>query len=233
MKKGTILTASAIIAVGIALLGIFIKGGFDNFTYKDRVVTVRGLAEREVKANHVTWPLVYEGTADNLIELYDDVQNNTDKIVKFLVNNGVNRDEISVSAPEVEKYTRYTNNIPHSGFKVKSVVVVSSSNVDHITELIRQQSQLMKMGVAVIHSEWRDQIVYNYTELNEIKPSMVAEATANAREAAQKFAEDSGSKLGKIKTATQGQFSIDDRDNYTPYIKKVRVVSTITYYIKD
>ena len=69
--------------------------------------------------------------------------------------------------------------------------------------------------------------------MNKIKPDMVADATKNARQAAEKFAQDSNSNLGKIKSASQGQFSIEDRDQYTPYIKLVRVVSTIEYYLKD
>lgn len=231
MKKSIL--SSVILAVGIALVGIFVKSGIDNFTYKDRVVTVRGLAEREVKANRVTWPVVYQGTANDLPTLYQDVQTNTGKIVRFLVDNGISRDEISVSAPEVSDNRDSYSSVPRPNFSVRCIVVVSSANVDKVTELISQQAELMKMGIAVISSNWENPITYEYTELNDIKPAMVAEATANARQAANKFAEDSGSRLGKMKTATQGQFSIDDRDRYTPYIKKVRVVSTITYYIKD
>ncbi|MDE6802886.1 MAG: SIMPL domain-containing protein [Muribaculaceae bacterium] len=232
MRSGKIIAAT-VIALGLALLGLFIKSGFDNFTYKDRAVTVRGLAEREVKANRVTWPLVYQGNANDLQALYQDVQTNTAKIVSFLTENGVAPEEISVGAPEVTDNRGSYRSIPTPDFSVKCVVVVSSSNVDHVTELINRQSELMKMGVAVIAGNWDNRITYEYTDLNKIKPAMVAEATKNAREAANKFAEDSESKLGKIKTATQGQFSIEDRDQYTPYIKKVRVVSYITYYIQD
>ena len=81
--------------------------------------------------------------------------------------------------------------------------------------------------------DYQYQTVYEFTGLNKIKPAMIAEATKNAREAANKFAEDSQSKLGKIRTASQGQFTIEDRDQYTPYIKQVRVVSSIQFYLKD
>lgn len=231
MKNGTIIGAVAI-AVGIALSGLFIKKGFDNFSYRDRVVTVRGLAEREVKANRVTWPVVYQGSADDLTTLYNNVTNNTAKIVTFLKENGLSEDEIQVNAPEV---TVNQQGYGYTGprYSVTDVVVVSSDKVDEVTALIKRQSELLKMGVTVVSSSWNNQTSYDFTELNEIKPAMVAEATANAREAANKFAEDSGSELGKMKTASQGQFSITDRDQYTPYIKNVRVVSTITYYIKD
>lgn len=98
---------------------------------------------------------------------------------------------------------------------------------------MEKQTQLMQQGIAVVAGDYNYQTLYEFTDLNKVKPEMIAEATKNAREAANKFAEDSESRLGKIKTASQGQFSIEDRDQYTPYIKRVRVVSSIQYYLKD
>ncbi|MCF0175103.1 MAG: SIMPL domain-containing protein, partial [Bacteroidales bacterium] len=92
---------------------------------------------------------------------------------------------------------------------------------------------LLKKGVAVIIDNYEYSTIYEYTELNSIKPEMIAEATKNARLAAEKFAEDSGSKVGKIMNASQGQFSIENRDPYTPFIKKIRVVTSMTYSIED
>ena len=123
-------------------------------------------------------------------------------------------------------------NVPFR-YNVTTVVVVTSSNVELVNQLINKQTDLMQQGIAIVAGDYNYQTLYEYTELNSIKPTMIAEATKNAREAANKFADDSKSKLGKIKTASQGQFSIEDRDQYTPYIKKVRVVSTIQYYLKD
>ena len=99
---------------------------------------------------------------------------------------------------------------------------------------MRRQSELMKQGVAIVSEEYSGGInaVYEYTGLANIKPEMVAEATQNARATAQKFADDSGSKIGNIRSAQQGQFSIEDRDDNTPYIKHVRVVSTIEYSLE-
>ena len=93
--------------------------------------------------------------------------------------------------------------------------------------------ELLKEGVAIIDGGYQYQVKYEYTDLNSIKPEMIAEATAKAREAGQQFATDSKSSLGKIKSATQGQFSIENRDENTPYIKKVRVVSNIQFYLED
>ena len=97
-----------------------------------------------------------------------------------------------------------------------------------------KQSELLKKGIVTGGgSQWENPVEFEYEGLNEIKPGMIEEATQNAREAAKKFAKDSGSRLGKIKTANQGTFTIENRDSNTPYIKKVRVVTSVTYYLKN
>ncbi len=234
MKENKIVSA-VIIAIGVALVGLFIKQGIDNFSYRDRIVTVRGLAEREVKANSVTWPVVYQCAANDLSTIYSDITSKSNAIVKFLKDNGVQDSEIEVIAPSVtdNQANNYSNTLPLNRYSVDGVIVVTSENVDLVTSLIKRQSELLRQGIAVVSGGWENRITYSYTDLNSIKPEMIAEATANARQAAKKFADDSESKLGKIKTASQGQFSIEDRDSYTPYLKNVRVVSTITYYLED
>lgn len=234
MKESKIVSA-VIIAIGVALVGLFIKQGIDNFSYRDRIVTVRGLAEREVKANSVTWPVVYQCAANDLSAIYSDITSKSNAIVKFLKDNGVQDSEIEVIAPSISdnQANNYINTLPLNRYSVDGVIVVTSENVDLVTSLIKRQSELLRQGVAVVSGGWENRISYSYTDLNSIKPEMIAEATANARQAAKKFADDSESKLGKIKTASQGQFTIEDRDSYTPYLKNVRVVSTITYYLED
>lgn len=234
MKNHNIISA-VVVALGIGLLGLFIKQGIDNYSYRDRIVSVRGLAEREVKANSVTWPVVYQCAANDLNTIYRDITAKSTAIVDFLKANGIEENEIEVIAPSVtdNQANPYVNMAPLNRYTVNGVIVVTSKNVDLVTSLVKRQSELLKEGVAVVSGGWDNRITYDYTELNTIKPEMIAEATANAREAAKKFADDSDSKLGKIKTASQGQFSITDRDSYTPYIKNVRVVSTITYYLED
>lgn len=226
---------AALIAVGIVLLGVFIKGGFNSVASNQRVVTVRGLCEREVMANKVTWPIVSKEMGDDLPTIYQNVQSTNNAIVAFLKANGVEQSEIAVNAPQVidMQADRYNNSPVPYRYNVTSVIVVTSEKVDKINSLIKKQTELLKEGIAIVAGDYNYQTVYEYTALNSIKPAMIAEATKNAREAAKKFADDSDSRLGKIKTASQGQFSIEDRDQYTPYIKKVRVVSTIEYYLKD
>ena len=153
----------------------------------------------------------------------------------FLKSNGVSDAEIAVNAPQVidMQADRYNSNPIPFRYNVTSVIVVTSSKVKEVNKLIERQTELLKQGIAIVAGDYNYQTTYEYTDLNSIKPAMIADATKNARKAAIKFAEDSESNLGKIKTASQGQFSIEDRDQYTPYIKRVRVVSTIQYYLKD
>lgn len=222
---------SLLIALSIVILGLCLKSGIDNFTFRDREVTVRGLAERQVMANEVTWPITFNIAGDDLTTIYDNVSRTDSIIVRFLTSSGITRDEISVAPPST--YNAAANQYGSSTFKYKysleSTVTVTTKKVDKVRELLGRQAELLKEGVAFSNSY----INYRYTDLNAIKPAMIEEATKNARLAADKFAADSHSKVGKIKTASQGQFTFDDSDSSTPWLKNVRVVSTIVYYIED
>lgn len=234
MKKFSGFIPSLLVAVAIVVLGLCLKAGIDGFSHRDRAVTVRGLCEKEVMANKVTWPIVTKEMGNELTAIYDKIQRNNDAILAFLKDNGIEDSEISVNPPAVND--RMANNYSSENvryrYNVTNVIVVTSSKVDKIRKLIEAQTQLLKQGIAVAE-DYEYQTTYEYTDLNSIKPGMIAEATRNAREAANKFAADSDSRLGKIKTATQGQFSITDRDQYTPYIKNIRIVTYIDYYLED
>ncbi len=224
-----------ILAIGMLLLGLFIKNGFSEFAQKDRSVNVKGLAEMEVPADKVTWPLVYKSLGNDLGALYDDIKRSNQTILGFLKEKGIEEAEISVNAPEIidQKAERYSNNDSPYRYNVTSVITVTSTKVDLVRKLISEQGELLKRGIAITGGDYRYNVSFEYTSLNKIKPGMIEEATKNAREAAEKFAKDSESKLGKIRHANQGQFSISDRDANTPYIKKVRVVTTIEYSLED
>ena len=234
-KIASFASAGLLIGVGLLLLGLCMKSGIDDFAHRDRIVTVRGLAQRDIPANKVTWPIVSKLTGDDLKSLYTQVQSIDSAITTFLKTNGITDAEISVNPPAVTdlKADQYNAaNAPYH-YSVTAVVTVTSWRVELVRKLINRQTELMAQGIAITAGDYNYPTLYEYTDLNTIKPAMIAEATQNARKAADKFAEDSHSKLGKIKTASQGQFSIDDRDQYTPQIKTVRVVSTIEYYLKD
>lgn len=229
------LIPALLIALGLLAIGVGIRSGFRSMSSAQRTVSVRGLSEREVKADKVTWPIVYQIQGNILPDLYDQTSTTNDKILAFLHNAGITDSEISINAPEA--YDRASNNYSDNNYKfrynISEVIVVTSSQVDKVDELIRQQGQLLKEGIALSANDYNYPIQYEFTGLNDIKPQMIAEATKNAREAAQKFADDSESKLGKIQTANQGQFSIENRDQFTPSIKNVRVVTTLTYFLED
>ena len=228
-------TEAIIVAIGMAVLGGQIKQGINKFVEKDRVVTVKGLAEMEVPANKVTWPLVYKEVGNDLITLYDKIKTTNQTIVDFLKGKGIDEDEISINAPEIidMQAERYNSNPVPFRYNVTTVITVTSNKVGRVRELISEQGELLKQGVAITGGDYRYNIEYDFTGLNKIKPLMIEEATKNARESAMKFAKDSDSKLGKIKRANQGQFTIGNRDANTPYIKHVRVVTTIDYSLKN
>ena len=224
-------TEAIIIAIGLVILGGSIEDGIE----KERMVTVKGLAEMEVPANKVTWPLVYKEVGNDLGTLYDKIKTTNRTIINFLKDKGITENEISVNAPEIidmqaERYN--TNPVPYR-YNVTTVITVTSQQVDLVRSLISEQGELLKQGVAIIGGDYRYNVEYDFTGLNNIKPQMIEEATKNARESAMKFAKDSDSKLGKIIRANQGQFTIGNRDAHTPYIKHVRVVTTIDYSLKN
>ena len=232
-KTTTAIITAVIIGAALASIGIFLRSGINNLAFRDRAVTVRGLATREVQADKVTRPIAFTTLGNDFPSLYDRVKEKNKTITEFLTSNGIDPSEISVGQTTVfdRDAERYGSNSTPYRFNLTSVIVVSSNKVSTVNNLIKQQGELIKKGIS-IDTGYQYQTIYEFTGLNDIKPEMVAEATNAARESAVKFAEDSGSKLGKIKTASQGQFSIEDRDTYTPYIKTVRVVNSITYYLE-
>ena len=224
-----------IIALGLTLLGINIKSGIEKFSNKDRKVTVKGLAEREVMANKITWPIVCKELGDYLPTLYNNINSTNTAIIDFLKKNGISENEISINPPKVIDINSniYSNNTRGYRYNITSVITVTSSQVTKVREIISKQGELLKQGIAIVEGDYDNRISYEYTDFSAIKPEMMKEAISNAQKTAKQFAENSESKLGKIQTASQGQFSIQDRDTNTPYIKDISVVTTVTYSLED
>jgi len=234
MKENRII-AAALVALGIVCLGWFIKAGMDNFSNKDRKVNVKGLAEVEVEADKVTWPIVSKELGNNLPELYDKIGSTQGKIKAFLLRNGIKDSELTINAPQVNDLNarEYGDRNQPYRYIVTSVITVTSKNVKQVRGIIARQGDLLKEGVAIVDGGYENPVKYEYVSFKEMKPKMMQEAIENAEKTAQQFATNSHSKLNKIVSADQGQFSIDNRDENTPYIKKVRVVTTVTYSLKD
>ncbi len=234
MKTNEKIVAACVIGFAIIVMGFALRSGIVAFKDMDRSVTVKGLSEREVNANKVTWPLVYKELGNDPAEMYDLLTQKNKKVLAFLKSAGIKESDISVNPPVISdrQADNYSNEIMNYRYKATSVITVTSTEVDKVRTLMRRQSELMKQGIALVTEEYSGNgVVYEFTGLNKVKPDMIEEATKNARKTAQKFADDSGSSLGEIRNAQQGQFSIEDRDANTPYIKRLRVVNTVEYSI--
>lgn len=228
-------TEAIILSLGMVIAAESLRVGIKQFAKADRVVTVKGLSEREVKANKVVWPLVFKEMGNDPAQMYENIKAKNQQVVKFLVEHGISENEISQNSPNVNdrRAGSYDQNIPYR-YIATSVITVTSDKVDLVRKIMREQSELMKLGIALVTELYGpNSVSYQFTGLNDIKPEMIEESTKNARSTAEKFAMDSDSELGKIKKASQGQFSIENRDENTPHIKRIRVVSTIEYYLED
>lgn len=229
------LSSAIVMSIAIIVLGSMLPIAVKDFRAFDRTVTVKGLCEREVEADKVIWPINYRVASNDLSDLTAKMESNRRTIVQFLKDGGINESEITFSAPKIsDKYSQEYVGTDNRRFRYisQNVITVSTEKVSKVQPLTTRVQELLKAGV-IVSSEnyWDDNIQYLFEGLNEIKPDMIHEATANARVAAEQFATDSDSKIGKIKTASQGTFSIEDRDATTPQIKRVRVVTSLTYYL--
>ncbi|MGA8018859.1 MAG: SIMPL domain-containing protein [Desulfobacterales bacterium] len=224
------------VCIGLMALGYQISKGIIHIKSLDRTVTVKGLSEREVPADIAIWPITFQEAGNDLNDLFSSIQQKNALVVDYLKNLGFKAEEISVSPPGIldKQAAGYSGS---DTFKFRysgdSTITVYSENVGSIRKAMNRLVDLGKKGIAFARQGYQTQTEFIFTKLNDIKPEMIEEATKNARGVAEKFARDSNSTLGKIKRASQGQFSIGNRDNNTPYIKKVRVVSTIEYYLSD
>lgn len=234
MDKGRFFSG-LFIMIGLIVLGMMIPRAVSKYRSFDRTVNVKGLCEKEVMADKVIWPVVYKVMANDIQSVYDQTDGNNAVILSFLESGGIADSEITVSVPSIsDKFANeYGSNDRAYRYIATSVITVCTDKVDEVLALMSRQAELLKKGIVTGGNSWENPVEFKYEGLNDIKPQMIEEATRNAREAAQKFAKDSDSRLGKIRTASQGTFTIENRDSNTPYIKKVRVVTSVTYYLKN
>jgi hypothetical protein len=227
------LASSAILAFGLVLGGYLLGNGLLRAHEAERSVTVRGLAERDVTADLATWTLSYSSTAGDLATAQAGVDRDTQSIRQFFKELGFPTDAIQPSAVNVSQFT--TDGVPSS--TVRQRMTLRSTDIKRAQAAVRRQFELVRKGVVL---EEGSGMAYTFTKLNDIKPAMVAEATKDARAAAEQFAEDSGTSVGSIKNASQGYFEINARDgdsgggwgqSDTPF-KKVRVVTTVDFYLR-
>lgn len=199
------------VCIGLALLGYFIAGGMVKLKALERAITVKGLSEREVPANIAIWPIKFSEANNDLNQVFSSLQKKNAIIVDFLKKHGFQDKEISISALAILDRQSQQDGAERekSRYSGESTITIYSENVDLVRNSMQTLVELGKQGIAISGEDYQSRTV------------------------AEKFAQDSKSQLGKIKSASQGQFSIEGRDSSTPYIKQVRVVSTVEYYLFD
>ena len=173
--KDRMIISSALIALSVFCLGWFIKAGMDDFANKDRTVNVKGLAEQEVPADKVTWPIVSKEVGNDLPGLYDRIGATQSKIKSFLLKGGVKQDEISLNAPQVVDLTAREYDSGNRAYRyiVTSVVTVTSKNVDTVRQLIARQGDLLKEGVAITSDSYDNQVQYEFGQDCQCRPRPV------------------------------------------------------------
>lgn len=229
---GTYLVFAILIAVGLALGGWFAGQGLVKFRTADRFVVVKGLAEQHVEADLVVWPLGHAVIGNDLAQVQQQLDANTDAIRAFFASAGFDDAEIVVSPPRLEDRAAYAwgESVPRERFRYQTTVTLRSRRVPEAIQALRDTGELIRRGVLLTEGGFPE---FEFTRLNDIKPGLIAEATANARASAEQFAADSGADVGGIRNANQGAITITDRDQGSPQVKVVRVVSTVEYFLVD
>lgn len=222
------------LAIGLVVGGSYLKSAATQWQAADRTVTVKGLAEREVRADLALWPLHFTVTGDDLSSVQRQVDAQAGVIRDFLQNAGFSDDDITLTSPQVtDQYANnYGNQRPEDRYSAEATMLVRTARIDAVKQTMPRVGALIANGV-LLSPNYNYRTEFLFTGLESIKPEMIAEATADARRAARQFAQDSGSDVGTIRKASQGYFSIADLDSYTPDVKKVRVVTTIDYALED
>ena len=249
--KNKLLIIAISIVSGLVIAGFIIGRSLERFKKEDRYISVKGFSEREVKANFAVWTIKTRITTNDLAEGSRNIEENKRKIVEFLVGNGIKKDEIiqqNLSVTDKLARDYGTNDIGAFRYIIENSIQVRTENVDTIEHVSKQTDKLLKAGVLIAdNTEYNPGVKYLFTGLNDIKPLMLSEATQNARKAATEFTKENNVRLGKLKKANQGLFSIVDRDfsisspgneggYYAPNVndmyKKVKVVVNIEYSIE-
>ena len=233
---------TVILAVAIVFAAGLLGRGIVQFRLADRYVSVKGVAERDVVADVGIWPLRFVAAADLLESARDKIETDRRRVTAFLMRAGLDSSAISLRSLEVldAEANRYSQGPVRSRYIVNMTLVVRSNDVERLSRASQSIGELVAAGVVLSAGEYGGGgPTYLFTRLNDLKPEMLAESTANARKAAQQFALESGSKVGAIRRAYQGVFEILPRDqargiDQSSEIRKVlRVVSTLEYYLQD
>ncbi len=220
--------------LGLAVFGIQLGRAVRTGREFDRYLTVKGLSEREAKADLAIWPVCFSVSANDLDTLKSTMESTRSLVLAFLNSSGIDPKEIAQGLPVItdREDERIQFDRPAlARYRAVVTLVVRSANVDVVKKAIQGADSLLQKGVTLTNSEPGSGIQFIFKAVNEIKPDMIREATANARAAAEKFAQDSQSKVGHIRKAVQGVLEIEDRDAASPEWKTLRVVTTVDFFL--
>lgn len=230
MKKDRLVVSALILAIGIAVAGWFVYSGIEKMASKDRAVVVKGLSTRDVQADYVVWPLEFAVRGNDISSLYSDLGRIEQTARAFFQEKGFQESEMARGNISIDdNWSGYYERRPEFHYTLRTSLIISTPDVERVIANLGCQSELLKKGVILQSYDWNTDFQYN--GLTNLKPEMVQEATQNARQVAQKFAEDAQCRLGSIQQANQGQFSVET-DSNQPWVKHVRVVTTVSYYLK-
>lgn len=230
--------AGALVGLGLAAAGGMIAAGLTDIRTGDRIVTVRGLAERDAKADLAILPLRFTQSGEDLAQVQTAIDADIGRVRAFLTAQGFKPADIDVGRLEVvdNNAREYGPQNVRARFILAQTINVRSTDVDRVQAATRNLSDLVRQGVVL--QDFRG-ASYIFTKLNDVRPAMIKEATASARSGAEQFAEDSGAALAGIRSATQGSFEIQPRDPMSDgmgadasVFKRLRVVTTVTYALK-
>lgn len=236
-KQLSIIIIEICVSISLLFVGFFIYKGLKTFSDKERVVSVRGLSEMIVDADYANLKIKYTEGDNDMQSLLNKIEDNNNKIVSFIKYNGLTDSEINLGVPVIKdkKNTEYNNNYSSNSLRYycEETITIQSNKVENVRKIELSQFDLYKQGITLSQSsyEYEGDSKYTFTKLNDIKPKMIEESTNNARIAGEQFSKNSKSKLGGIKSAYQGQFEITPTEN--PLKLKVRVVSSISYFLND
>lgn len=226
-----------LLSAAVVLSGFFIGNMHKTGKKYDRYVQVKGLSEKEVEATLAVWPMNIMLTGNDLSSIRGNIEKQRETVISFFHGQGFTDREITegmvnITDVRANVYDASWQNKPYR-YMATFELTIRTGDIEKLQLAQTESLEMLSEGILLgSKNEWRP-VEYIYTGLNDLKPSMIEEATKNAREVAEKFARDSNSEVGEIRVARQGLFTINDRDVNTPQVKIVRVVSTIDFQLKD
>lgn len=236
--------ASFLLAIGMIISASLVCNSFLKAKLLDRSIVVKGLAEKEVNADLAVWPIAITATGNALSEVNKKIEYDRSIVMNFLATQGFSKDEITLGDYKLSDLMASSyrdSSIQNARYIITATIILKSNDVHLVDQVSKQKNLLVNKGVTLANAD--DDPYYEFTKFQDIKPEMLTEAIKNARSSAEKLATDSGSKVGKLKKANQGVFSITSitpfsSDEYTNVRmgaksigKKIRVVATLEYFL--